>query len=96
MGQNTYNSEVFNPPPSPLSLGNIASMVSVQVLEEAVGYSICQSSLLISGLWGIFYFKEVTGFNRVKWGAAAVMCLAGIVGLTAMHKGKPPSGGAGR
>ena len=72
-------------------------MVSVQVLEEAVGYSICQSSLLISGLWGIFYFKEVTGFNRVKWGVAAFMCLAGIVGLTAMHKGdEGTSGGAGR
>ena len=46
------------------SIGNVASMVSVQVLEEAVGYSICQSSLLISGLWGIFWFKEVRGVNR--------------------------------
>ncbi|GMH49805.1 hypothetical protein TrRE_jg11293 [Triparma retinervis] len=71
-------------------------MISVQVLEEAVGYSICQSSLLISGLWGIFYFKEVQGSNRAKWGAAAVMCLVGIVGLTAMHEGdEGKSGGTG-
>ena len=79
------------------SIGNIASMISVQVLEEAVGYSICQSSLLVSGLWGIFYFEEVRGANRWWWGGSAVLCLGGIVGLTAMHKGdEGSSGGAGR
>eukprot|EP00591_Stephanopyxis_turris_P005682 CAMPEP_0195509698 /NCGR_PEP_ID=MMETSP0794_2-20130614/2560_1 /TAXON_ID=515487 /ORGANISM="Stephanopyxis turris, Strain CCMP 815" /LENGTH=387 /DNA_ID=CAMNT_0040636979 /DNA_START=64 /DNA_END=1224 /DNA_ORIENTATION=+ len=33
------------------SIGNIASMVSVEYLGEGVGYSVTQSSLLVSGLW---------------------------------------------
>eukprot|EP00518_Triparma_eleuthera_P012341 CAMPEP_0182468844 /NCGR_PEP_ID=MMETSP1319-20130603/16133_1 /TAXON_ID=172717 /ORGANISM="Bolidomonas pacifica, Strain RCC208" /LENGTH=370 /DNA_ID=CAMNT_0024669091 /DNA_START=99 /DNA_END=1208 /DNA_ORIENTATION=- len=68
------------------SVGNIASMLTVQVLGEAVGYSICQASLLVSGLWGIFYFKEVTGIRkRALWVASAVVTMGGIVLLTAEH-----------
>ena len=61
-------------------------MVTVQVLGEAVGYSICQTSLLVSGLWGIFYFQEVKGFRqRILWGSSAIVTLLGIVLLTAEH-----------
>ncbi len=68
------------------SAGNIASMLCVQTLGEAVGYSICQSSLLVSGLWGMFYFKEVTGTEqRLKWAMSAVLTLIGIVALTWNH-----------
>ncbi|GMH82268.1 hypothetical protein TrVE_jg4837 [Triparma verrucosa] len=68
------------------AIGNISSMVTVQVLGEAVGYSICQTSLLVSGLWGIFYFQEVKGFRqRILWGSSAIVTLLGIVLLTAEH-----------
>ena len=61
-------------------------MVTVQVLGEAVGYSICQTSLLVSGLWGIFYFQEVKGFRqRILWDSSAIVTLLGIVLLTAEH-----------
>ena len=58
------------------SIGNISSMLTVQVLGEAVGYSICQASLLISGVWGIFYFKEVTGLKkRALWVGSAILTM---------------------
>ncbi|GMH68793.1 hypothetical protein TrLO_g1824 [Triparma laevis f. longispina] len=79
------------------AIGNISSMVTVQVLGEAVGYSICQTSLLVSGLWGIFYFQEVKGLRqRILWGSSAVVTLLGIILLTAEHDGSeaaPSSGG---
>ena len=70
------------------SIGNIASMLTVDSLGEAVGYSICQSSLLVSGMWGIFYFKEVkSAKKRGMWLASAAITLAGILVLTAQKGG---------
>jgi len=68
------------------SMGNMSSMVSVQYLGEGVGYSITQASMLISGLWGIFYFEEVKNkFLRMKWLLAACVTIAGILFLSYMH-----------
>ena len=56
------------------SLGNICSMLSVQGLGEGVGYSVVQGSMLVSGLWGVYYYQEVTSkMKRLKWLAAAVL-----------------------
>jgi len=50
------------------SIGNFFSMISVEYLGEGVGYSVVQSAMLVSGLWGIFYFREVVGVATIsKW-----------------------------
>jgi len=65
------------------SIGNLCSMVSVQYLGEGVGYSVTQSSMLVSGLWGIFYFREVRGCApRLKWLGASLVTLLGILMLS--------------
>merc|ERR1712150_128908 len=65
------------------SIGNICSMVSVQYLGEGVGYSVTQSSMLVSGLWGIFYFREVKGIApTLKWLLASLLTLLGILLLS--------------
>jgi len=70
------------------SIGNVASMISVQNLGEGVGYSLTQASMLCSGLWGIFYFNEVVSRDlRVKWFASAVLCVTGILLLSYEHQG---------
>jgi hypothetical protein len=77
------------------SVGNIASMLTVEALGEAVGYSICQSSLLVSGLWGVFWFKEVRStWGRGCWLGAAAATLGGILVLTA-QKGGDDGGAVG-
>eukprot|EP00591_Stephanopyxis_turris_P001556 CAMPEP_0195512384 /NCGR_PEP_ID=MMETSP0794_2-20130614/4360_1 /TAXON_ID=515487 /ORGANISM="Stephanopyxis turris, Strain CCMP 815" /LENGTH=375 /DNA_ID=CAMNT_0040640157 /DNA_START=68 /DNA_END=1192 /DNA_ORIENTATION=- len=50
------------------SIGNICSIISVTYLGQGVGYSVTQSAMLVSGLWGIFYFGEIKGNDLIcKW-----------------------------
>mmetsp|Transcript_11472 Transcript_11472/g.17305 ORF Transcript_11472/g.17305 Transcript_11472/m.17305 type:complete len:438 (+) Transcript_11472:74-1387(+) len=73
------------------SIGNIASILSVEYLGEGVGYSVVQSAMLISGLWGIFWFKEIRGTATVaKWLVAACITVLSIILLSYEHKSATP------
>ena len=50
------------------SIGSISSIVAVTFLGQGIGYSVIQSSMIISGLWGIFWYQEVTEYKaKLKW-----------------------------
>ena len=68
------------------SLGNVASIVAVTRLGSALGYSACQASLVVSGLWGILFFREVQGADAVRWLGFAMLCAASVVGLAFQMK----------
>eukprot|EP00980_Cylindrotheca_fusiformis_P006646 scaffold1390_cov138-Cylindrotheca_fusiformis.AAC.49 len=71
------------------SIGNAFSILSVEFLGEGVGYSVVQSSMLVSGLWGIFYFKEIEGVEIIaKWLASASITVLGILLLSFEHHEK--------
>ena len=71
------------------SIGNFFSLISVMYLGEGVGYSVTQSAMLVSGLWGIFYFKEVTGYEAItKWFMSALLTISGILLLSYEHHKK--------
>jgi glucose uptake protein GlcU len=71
------------------SIGNFFSLISVLNLGEGVGYPLSQTSILISGLWGIFYFKEVTGVERIsKWLCSSLLTIFGILLLSYEHHEK--------
>mmetsp|Transcript_17562 Transcript_17562/g.38005 ORF Transcript_17562/g.38005 Transcript_17562/m.38005 type:complete len:379 (-) Transcript_17562:99-1235(-) len=62
------------------SIGNVGSIVAVEHLGQGVGYSASQAALLVSGIWGIFYFKEVTKPSIIgKWFLSAFVTIAGIL-----------------
>lgn len=43
----------------------------------------------MSGLWGIFYFKEVTGYEKIiKWFMSALLTISGILLLSYEHHEK--------
>mmetsp|Transcript_29078 Transcript_29078/g.43941 ORF Transcript_29078/g.43941 Transcript_29078/m.43941 type:complete len:92 (+) Transcript_29078:674-949(+) len=68
------------------SIGNVGSIISVHRLGEGVGYSVVQASMFVSGLWGIFWYKEVKGFwERIKWFCSAIVTLIGILLLSYEH-----------
>lgn len=68
------------------SIGNLFSILSVDYLGEGVGYCVCQASMLVSGLWGIFYFQEVKGSSTIsKWFLSALMTVSGILLLSYEH-----------
>jgi len=71
------------------SIGNYFSLIAVLNLGEGVGYPLSQTSILISGLWGIFYFQEVTGVERIsKWLISSLLTIFGILLLSYEHHEK--------
>ncbi|KAL3810871.1 hypothetical protein ACHAXA_003393, partial [Cyclostephanos tholiformis] len=68
------------------SMGNFFAIISVTHLGQGVGYSFVQASMLVSGLWGIFRFKEIEGRERIlKWLTSAFIALTGIMWLSYEH-----------
>lgn len=47
--------------------------------REAVGYSCVQSSIIVSGLWGIFYYREAAPRDAAAWFVCAAVCVSGMV-----------------
>lgn len=71
------------------SLGNFGSIMAVTYLGQGVGYSFTQLAMLVSGLWGIFYFKEIQGADMIaKWILAASVTIVGIIWLSYEHEGE--------
>ena len=55
-------------------------------LGEGIGFSVTQGSMLISGLWGIFYFREITTAHDIRmWIVMAIITIAGILLLSYNH-----------
>lgn len=72
------------------SIGNFCSILAVTYLGQGVGFSFCQGQLLISGLWGVFYFGEIKGQETIsKWFASASVTIIGIIWLSYQHEGTP-------
>lgn len=70
------------------SIGNFCSILAVTYLGQGVGFSFCQGQLLISGLWGVFFFGEIKGCETItKWFASAGVTVLGIVWLSYQHEG---------
>lgn len=68
------------------NVGNVGGIMSVEYLGEGVGYSITQSALIVSGLWGIFWFKEIVGSKYIiSWFVGAFVCMVGIILLSYEH-----------
>lgn len=68
------------------SLGNFCTLITVSILGQGVGYSFVQTSMLISGLWGIFYFNEIHGASIIlKWLLSSFITIIGILCLSYEH-----------
>jgi Transmembrane family, TMEM144 of transporters len=68
------------------SIGNLSSILAVTYLGQGVGMSMCQGSLFVSGLWGIFYYGEIKGRKIIiKWFLSAGVAVSGILLLNHEH-----------
>ena len=66
-----------------LTFGMFGALFAVTYLGQAIGNSLVQSKIFISGLWGIFWFKEVKDPKAIgKWFASASLCVASILWLS--------------
>jgi len=66
-----------------LSLAMLSTIIAITYLGQGVGNSLVQSKILVSGLWGIFWYKEVIGAKTIaKWFASAGFCMIAIIWLS--------------
>jgi len=64
------------------STGNFLSIYAVILISESIAYPSVQAALLVGGLWGIFYYKELNGAQATVWFISAAVTLGGIVLLS--------------
>jgi glucose uptake protein GlcU len=66
-----------------LSGGQLGAILATSSLGQAVGNSLIQSKILISGIWGLCVFREVTNRRAVtKWFLSALVGVASILWLS--------------
>lgn len=66
-----------------LSIAMFTSILAVTYLGQGVGNSLVQTKILVSGLWGIFWYHEIVGFTTIaKWFASAGVCIVAIIWLS--------------
>jgi glucose uptake protein GlcU len=66
-----------------LSLAMFTSILAVTYLGQGVGNSLVQTKILISGLWGILWFREIVGAATIaKWFTSAGICITAIIWLS--------------
>lgn len=66
-----------------LSLAMFTSILAVTYLGQGVGNSLVQTKILVSGLWGIFWYHEIRGVAIIaKWFASAGICVIAIIWLS--------------
>lgn len=76
------------------SIGNVCSILSVEHLGEGVGYSIVQAQMLVAGLWGVLWYREVQGWYAIAgWFCCALTTLSGILLLSHEHLKTEPTNG---
>jgi len=63
------------------SMGNFCALYAVSTLGQGIGYSLVQASIIVSGLWGILYYREMAGRPIVYWAFACALCGVGVAGL---------------
>ncbi|KAL9181350.1 hypothetical protein ACHAXT_010155 [Thalassiosira profunda] len=68
------------------SSGNLFGIISIQRLGNFMGYSLNQASLIVSGLFGLLYYREVPGlWNIVGFFASICVCFSGILLMAEEH-----------
>lgn len=74
------------------SIGNFCSLYVVSsVLGQGIGYALIQSSVIVSGLWGILFYKEMSGRPVLYWSLCCIVCSVGVVLLAFERKPAQPS-----
>lgn len=64
------------------SSGTLCALIAVSALGQGIGGSFIQSSMLVSGLWGIA-LGEIKGARRItRWIVSSITTIAGVVCLS--------------
>jgi len=63
--------------------GFVCGTYATLILGNTIGFPLVQCQILISGMWGIFYYKEVQGFKLIaSFFMFALIMLGGVILLS--------------
>uniref|UniRef100_A0A7S2X590 EamA domain-containing protein n=1 Tax=Lotharella oceanica TaxID=641309 RepID=A0A7S2X590_9EUKA len=63
------------------NLSNFCALISIPALSYSIAYPMLQCALFVAGLWGIFVFKEITGYAVLVFFVAGFILICGAVCL---------------
>lgn len=66
------------------NIGNFGSIYATLHLNLTIGYPLTQLALVISGLWGLFVFKELSGVRTITMWVISLIVLLGGAALLAL------------
>jgi len=67
------------------SAGNFCALNAILHLGVGIGNSASQAQIIVSGLWGVLYYKEITGMRVLVWLFFVLISLSGIFGMGLMQ-----------
>lgn len=59
------------------SAGNFCATVATAYLGNTVGFPLTQTCIMVTGLWGILFFREIQGRAAIALFGVAVVCILG-------------------
>lgn len=59
------------------SAGNYCATVATAYLGNTVGFPLTQTCIMVTGLWGILFFREIQGRAAIALFGVAVVCILG-------------------
>jgi len=66
-----------------LTVAMFGSILSVTYLGQGIGNSVIQAKIMVSGMWGIFFYKEVTDPKAIRnWFLSASVSVGAIIWLS--------------
>jgi len=62
------------------NVSNVMSLIAIPVIGYSVAYPLLQGAVLVSGLWGIFVFKEISKQSTIMafWCGSAVLIIGAV------------------
>eukprot|EP00698_Gefionella_okellyi_P019438 TRINITY_DN5956_c0_g2_i1.p1 TRINITY_DN5956_c0_g2~~TRINITY_DN5956_c0_g2_i1.p1 ORF type:complete len:298 (-),score=78.00 TRINITY_DN5956_c0_g2_i1:151-1044(-) len=59
------------------NIANIGSVYATLNLDMTIGFPLTQAALLVSGLWGLFFYRELKGLGNIAQFVASSLLLVG-------------------
>lgn len=63
------------------NVGNLLSILAIPIVSYGVAYPIMQCAILVSGMWGIYVFDEITNASTIQvfWIGGATLVIGGFL-----------------
>ena len=69
------------------AIGNLCATYATQYLGNTVGFPLTQACIIFNGLWGIFFYREISGRPKIIMFGVCALVIVGASALLTLAKG---------